>query len=66
MVDSEKRLWKTTNFSANHNIPRNTFQEKLSTFDKALRNAERSCNHRFADEIEEINTTGPNRFLNYI
>ena len=66
MVDSEKRLRKTTKSSVNRNILRNTFKEKQSIFDKALRNAERSCNYRFADEIEEINTRDTTVFWNYI
>ena len=66
MVDSEKRLRKTTKSPVNHNIIRNTFKEKQSIFDNALHNAELSYNCHFADETEEINSADPNTFWNYI
>ena len=57
---------KCPKLSANRSRLLDRFKEKRDIFDKALGNAERNYNRKFADEIEEINTSDPNIFWDYI
>ena len=66
MVDSEKNFKRCPKLSANRSRLLDRFKEKRDIFDKALRNAERYYNRKFADKIEEINTSDPNIFWDYI
>ena len=66
MIKSEKEFLKGPKTSTNRSVLRACFQQKQFVFDKALRNAERAHNRRFADEIEERNTSDPQMFWGYI
>ena len=66
MVKSEKCFRKCVKSSKHRSHLYNSFKHKQQVFDKALRNAERAHNRKLADEIEEVNTSDPNKFWDYI
>ena len=66
MVKSEKGFLKCPKNWTNRSDLRECFKQKQFLFDKALCNAERAYNRRFADEIEELNTSDPQMFWSYI
>ena len=66
VVKSEMKFSNSPKTCTNRSDRRECFKQKQLLFDKALRNAERAYNRRFADEVKELNTSNPQMSWSYI